>query len=333
MKKIRTVVVALLLWGLVWATAGCSQEKEALDPEPMSVAVEDYAPYFKPHLQKDEFLGYAVEAVYQGETFLYGLVYDNSQGDYVNTPLEALIILQGHGDYQLVKRQKLASDLAGGFEQPIGSGEHYNCQALAVDGNVFIQTREPSFSDFPVLHQILLNAKGYLDFYETDQGSSELIEEQGSYYTLLDGRWRRLAPKDDKINYESVNVADFRPQVEQNSVVLHYRYQDDTPDYPCFYVNDKEAPLVLAEYGGARLQEAIKLTSATKLYIYDTSAFALELQNQVSNNGEYLEDELPVTQKVGYKILDLHDYSGSLSLFLGYYADYIYEIPLEITPE
>lgn len=327
MKK-KTLVL-IILTAICLIGAGCSQRQpQTQELNAVVLDITEYAEYFQEELKEDEFVGYVAQADFDGETYLYGLVYENPDGSYIKTPLEALIILKAEENYQLVNRCKIQSQESGGFEPPVGSGEFYNCQLIDLDGKIFIQAVEPSFSDFPVIHQILADNKDCLDFYETINGSGEIIESQGKYYTAIDNHWRLLTAEADKISYKAINLDDFHPKTSKNDVVISYLYQDGTPDNPEFLVNGSEAPILLEEYGGGSLKDPIEVPAGGKIYIYHSENYSMELQQDTLVNGEYAEIDAAVTQGVGYTAIDPRDITGKLEIFLGYYYDYWYKIPL-----
>lgn len=323
MKK--KALVLIILAAVCLLGVGCSQpETEELNSVVLDVT--EYAEYFQDHLKENEFVGYVAQATFDNEPYLYGLIYEDADGSYIRTPLEALVILKGEGDYKLVKRSKIPSEESGGFEVPVGSGEYYNCQVIDLEGKIFIQAVEPSFSDFPVIHQVLADEKDYLDLYETTNGSGEFVESQGQYYTQIDDHWGLLTAEEDIIGYNPVNLDDFRPETNDNDVVISYRYKDNSPDNPEFLVNGSEAPMILEEYGGGSLKDAIEVPAGGKIYIFHTGDYGMELQEDALVDGEYTEIDAAVTQGVGYTTIAPADITGELDIFLGYYYDYWYKL-------
>ena len=327
----KKIFVLLILTLSMTIFTSCGEEKNnSITAE--TLKVEDWADYFQDQLKTEEFIGYTAAGQYQGENYLYGLAYENPQGDYVNTSLEALIILkkQNEGNYEKIKRCKIPSENTAGFELPVGTGENYNFQVFNMAGNILLQTVEPTFSDFPVIHQILVNDQDCLDFHEATQGDGVIFLREGNYYTQIDDYWQCLEIKDNAINYKIAQVEDMRPQIGENDTVISYLYRDTTAANPEFQINGEEAPVLLTEYSGT-LRDTIEVKAGDKIYFYETAAYPLTLQKDSIVNGEYREEPLPIEKGIGYKILDTQNLTGKISVFLGYYADFWYEIPINIT--
>ncbi|MDO4542223.1 MAG: hypothetical protein Q4C00_05270 [Bacillota bacterium] len=323
----RKFLLTLVLLAFSLSAAACGGE-EVEDCKGTVLDIQEYAPYFEAYLNDGEFVGYVAGAVYHGERYIYGLVYENPDGDYIATPLEALITLKEQDSYELVARDKIDSNEIGGFEYPIASGEFYNCLALDIDGKVFIQGVAPSFSDYPVIHQILGDENGLLDFYETINGKGEIIPSNEEYYTEIDDHWQVLSADDEKISYTAAEVEGLRPTTAPEDVVISYEYFGGSPDDPEFKVDDKVAPVILEEFGGGALRDPVTVAEGGEVYIFHPSAYSMALQKDAFLNGEYWEMGGAVSQGPGYTCIDPKGLKGELTVYLAYYYDYWYEVTL-----
>jgi len=297
----------------------------------VSLSVAEVESLFAEYLRENEFLGHSVQAFFDGESYYIGLVYEkDAEYGYLETPMVATILLKEEADtFSLVKRNEIYSYEQGGFETPIGSG-YYGKTVIDGANNVFIQTDEATFSEFNVVHQVLMGPEGLLDFSESTWELGAYTEQDGDWYVPFAGSWQRLNLDDDEIVFSSADILAFRPKTEAGDIVIEVADVDPETFSPTFTLNGES--LMAEDFSdsgtgmGQNYHAVISVSPGTKVYFLDhpDAAFYHSFYDWAS------EAELPVEQGIGYAMLDTGGLDGSISLTFYHFADAYYTFDLEV---
>ena len=338
MKKFSWIALVLAL--ALLPVAGCNKDTASDLPaegeaatavyQSQSVAVADVAADFAPYLEENEFVGHAVSSDVNGEAYLIGLVYSNAEG-MLSTPLTATLLLKQDGtEYTLVKRDIPTSTMSGGFEEPIGSG-YYDKTVIDTAHGVLISTEEATFSEYNVVHQVLMNTEGLLDFAEYEGVHTDFVELDGAWYSSMTGSYQQLDTTAGGIAWQAVDVAALRPQTAEGDLVIEVAGVDLAAGTLSFTVNGvavtaeqwtgEEAMGMIYTYNGALTVERGKkiwlidnADAATSAHFWDAATY----------------EEIPITTGVGYQSLDTTDAPAAIELFSYYYVDSGYSFPITI---
>ncbi len=201
-----------------------------------------------------------------------------------------------------------------------------------IDGanSVFIQTDEATFSEFNVVHQVLMGPEGLLDFSESTWELGAYTEQDGDWYVPFAGSWQKLNMDDNEIVFSSADILAYRPKTEAGDIVIEVADVDPETFSPTFTLNGED--LTAEDFSdngtgmGQNYHTVISVPAGTDLYFLDhpDAAFYHSFYDWAS------EAELPVEQGIGYAMLDTGGLDGSISLTLYHFADAYYTFELEV---
>lgn len=322
------VAAALMVWLLLQsgaakrASAGTEEQPPSFPVSAPSQILDALTAgaTFAPFLAEEEFIGHAVECFFGNTSYLAGLVYRRQEASDPLTPLVALLLLRQDGRrYVQVAKTPIESRYLGGFEEPLGSG-YYGKTVIDGGDCVFIQTDEASFSEYKVLHQVLLDSNGLLDFDEYIGEDGAFIERDGAWYALLGNGYHQLLLDERAIRWQQASTSLFEDiEPAAADFVITLSHLEPTTMAMSFNVNG--VPLNHEDFSADGpdyvYDEPLVIERGQSVYFENDPEVAVTAQFWDGDSGE----NLPVENGLGYLRLDSEDAPAVFYLYVSIFVD------------